>query len=81
MGTFSTKYEIWKWIQEYHEVTRMCKFTHDRAIDDNSTTINVRNIMKAIAREIELFRYERTDGLINVRVRWGKMSGVKLLVC
>jgi len=52
-----------------------------RDIDDNSTTINTRNIVKAIARKIELFRYEQPDGLINVRVQQGKMPSVKLLVC
>lgn len=53
---------------------------HSQAIDNNLATINAQNIMKAIAREIELFRYERSNRLINALV-WRKMSSVKLLVC
>lgn len=45
-----------------------------RYIDDTSTAINARNIAEAIAREIELFRYERLDGLMNARVA-GKNAG------
>jgi len=48
---------------------------HNPVIDNNSVTINARNIVKAIARKIELFRYERPDGLINARVRREKNVG------
>jgi len=53
-----------------------CSYTYiNPVIDNNSATINARNIVKAIARKIELFRYERPDGLINARVRRGKNVG------
>jgi len=81
IGGLTTSAKVRKWIRKYQARLRVHKTARSRAaIADNSTTIKARNAAEAIAQEIELFRYERPDGLMNARVA-GKMPGVKLLVC
>lgn len=64
-----------QYIYSTRDYARISNRVHQwRYIDDTSTAINARNIAEAIAREIELFRYERLDGLMNARVA-GKNAG------